>query len=91
MAGSNPGTADGVAQHLGHGDGALAVGAELRPEVGDGRIEVELAAVLEHQHHDGGHGLGDRPAVDDGVALPRPAGAVGVAGPQVDDGLAVRG
>src|SRR5207253_5272486 len=69
----------------------LALGLEPGPVAGDGRVEVDLAAVGEDQHAQRRHRLRRRPHVDDGVALPRRAGVVDRAAPQVDDELAVEG
>jgi hypothetical protein len=72
-------------------DALLAVGRELRPVGGDGRVEVELAALGQQVGAGGDDALGR--GVDDlqGVALPGAAGPrVGDAAPQVDDLPAVQ-
>ena len=54
-------------------------------------MEVELAAVVQHQGDEEGHRLRGRPDVGDGVALPEPGLlGVGPAAPDVDDRLAVQ-
>ena len=47
-----------VVHEVAHLDGLLAVGGELGPVRGDGRVEVEFAAVEEHQGDEERHGLG---------------------------------
>ena len=63
---------------------------ELWPVTLDRCVQVELAAVGEDQRADGREGLGDRVRLDQAVALPRSAGRVGLASPEVDDPGAVR-
>ena len=71
-------------------DALLAALRELGPVAGDGRVQVELASVGQHQGAQRRHGLGRRPDVDDRVALPRlRARLVDMAAPDVDDELAV--
>jgi hypothetical protein len=92
-----------VAEYVAGGHGLLAAGGEFGPVGGDGFVQVELAAVGEDQTAQRGHGLGGRPHVDDGVALPvafdaRNSGCVvvgavegGRAAPQIGDELAADG
>ena len=72
---------------------ALPLARELRPVLGDRGVEVELAAVGEHQAGQRGHRLRRRPDVDDRVRAPTarsaPSSPVDRAAPQVDDQLAV--
>ncbi len=81
----------GVAQDVAEQNTSLlATRPELRPVAGHRRVEVELAGVDQHQGAQGGHGLGGRPDVGDGVALPRHgAGGVDPAAPDVDDQFVV--
>ena len=73
------------------GDRRLAVGAELRPVLGDGRVVVDQAAVGQPVDDGRGHALGRREHHGAGVGRPaRRAATVGPAGPDVDDGLAVQ-
>ena len=82
--------AGGVAHHVTNLDARLVVGSELRPELVDRGVQVELALIGEHETGQRRHGLRRRPDVDDRVGLPRPLGAVVAdhrAAPQVDDEL----
>ena len=73
-----------IAKHV-----LLACGRELGPVLRDLAVQVELTAVGQDQRAQSGHGLGRRPDVDDGVALPGSRlGFVDVAAPQIDDELA---
>jgi hypothetical protein len=86
-----PGQAGRVRHEVADLDGLLARRRELGPVVGDGGVEVELAAVGQDQRAQGRHGLGRRPHVGDGVALPRGAVfRVDPAAPEVDDRLALQ-
>ena len=79
-----------VAEQVAHQHALLAVGGELGPVARHRRVQVELAAVGQHQRDQERHGLGGRPHVGDGVALPGSgAGLVGPAAPDVDDQAAV--
>ena len=72
-------------------DPLLAVGGELGPVRGDGRMEVEFLPVVQHEGDEEGHGLGGGPDVRDGVALPGSRLLlVGPAAPDVDDRLPVQ-
>jgi hypothetical protein len=46
-----------VGEHLGNGDLLFAVGAELRPVLGDRRVVVEQAVLGEHVHDGRGRPL----------------------------------
>ena len=82
--------AGSVTEQVAYLDLVLAGGAELRPVPGDGRMEVQLAAIGQHQRAQGDHGLGGREDVDERVALPRPgARRILVAAPDVDNRLAI--
>ena len=82
--------AGGVPHDVAHLNALLAVGAELGPIVGDGRVEVELLTVVQHEGDEERHGLGGGPDVGERVAFPRPRLVlVGPAAPDVDHRLAV--
>ena len=88
--GSHPGAQTGrVGHELADGNPPLAVGGKGGPIFGRGFVEVDEATI--HQHHDrggGGHDLGERGEVEDGVRL-HGQGAGGQ-GAQAE-GLAVHG
>ena len=82
----------GVAHHVTHFDTRLVVGPELRPELVDRGVQVELALVGEDQAGERRNRLGRRPDVDDRVLLPRPLHSVVTghrAAPHVHDELAL--
>ena len=82
--------ARGVRQQVADLDPRLAPGRELGPVEGDVRVEVERAAVDQHERGERGHRLGGGEDAGDRVLAPRHgAGLVGPAAPQVDDHLAV--
>jgi hypothetical protein len=84
------GKAGGMGHELGDGDGGLPVRRELGPVLRHGSIDVELTPVRQEEGGEGGHGLGRRVDVDQGVLLPGPGlGRVGEAAPDVDHELAV--
>ena len=70
-------------------DAALAVLRELWPVGGDGCLEIELAAVGEHEHAQGRHRRGAGVDVDDRVTFPRAAVAGGETGPEINHRLAI--
>jgi hypothetical protein len=71
-------------------DPGLAVGAERRPVLGDGRVVVDESAVDEPVDDGGRHALGCGEHHGPRVRGPVPPTAtVGPSGPHVDDGLAV--
>ena len=80
----------GVAQQIADRERVLSRLRELGPVAGDGSVEIQLAAIDEHQRAESGHGLRRRVDIDDGVLLPgAPAGLVGVPGPEVDHEFAI--
>ena len=78
-----------VTHHVPHEHAVLAALRELGPVLRDRRVEVEQAAVGEHQHAERCHRLRARVHVDDRVLDPRVTGRVPGAAPQVDDGFTV--
>src|SRR4029450_2890589 len=85
-----PGHTGGMVQDLAHGHGLLAVGAELRPQLGDRGVVGEPAALGELVGDGGGRALDDRGAVEHGARVDR-AGGVRVGAPRdgADHPLAV--
>ena len=80
-----------VPHHLADGDLRLAVGAELRPVLGDRGFVVDQRAVDEPMNDRGGHALGGGEDHGAGVGGPvRGAAAVGPTRPDIDNGLAVQ-
>src|ERR1700694_3838077 len=85
-----PGYAGCVAEDVTHLDVLLAVGGEFRPVLCDRREGVEQPAVDQDQSGQGGHVLGARKDVDDGVFGPLDGfRLIGIPAPDVDDQLAV--
>jgi hypothetical protein len=79
-----------VVQDLAHGHGLLAVGAELRPQLGDRRVVAEQAALGQDVGDGAGRRLADRVVVEHGAGADRGAGpGVGEAGDGADHLLAV--
>ena len=77
--------------HLADGDLRLAVGAELRPVLGDGRVVVDQGSVDEPVDDRRGHALGRGEHHGARVGGPvRGAAAVGPARPDIDNGLAIQ-
>src|SRR5829696_3209038 len=75
---------------MSHGDGLLAVGTELRPQLCDRRVVAEHAALDEHVDQGRGHSLADRIGVEHGVRPDRtPSRRVSNAGDGVDYRFAV--
>jgi hypothetical protein len=67
-----------VVQDLAHGHGLLAVGAELRPQLGHRGVVAEQAALGQDVGHGRGRALDDGVVVEDGAGVDRPAaGRVG--------------
>ena len=80
----------GVVEDLAHGHGLLAVGGELRPQLGDRRVVAEQAALGQDVGHGRGRALDDREVVEQRAGVDRAAaGRVGDAGHGVDHLLAV--
>ncbi len=80
-----------VPHHVANGDLRLAVGAELRPVLGDGRVVVDQRSVDEPVDDRGGHALGRGEHHGARVGGPvRGAATVGPARPDIDDGLTVQ-
>ncbi len=87
---SQPETPEVCDSKLANLDPRLAPGRELGPVLGDVRVEVEFAAVDQHERGKRGHRLGGGEHAGDRVLGPRHgAGLVGPAAPQVDHHLAV--
>ena len=79
-----------VTQEMANLDALLAILLELGPVASDGRVQVELASVREHERAQRSHGLRRRPDVDDRVLLPRLcARLVDMPAPDVDHEVAV--
>src|ERR1700722_14065582 len=71
-------------------DVLLTAGTELRPVLRDRGIDVQFAAIGQHQRGEAGYRLSRGPDVGDGVLGPRDRpGLVGEAAPDVDDDVAV--
>jgi hypothetical protein len=82
--------AAGVRQDVADKDPLFAGLREFRPVVGDGRVEVDLAAIDENVHAQCAHAFRERVHDDDGVFFPRhSARDVFVSAPKIDDFLAV--
>ncbi len=80
----------GVPHDMAHLDVLLAVGGEFRPVGRDRGVEVELAAIVQHQRDQECHRLGRRPDVRQRVAFPwLRLLRVGPASPDVHHRLAV--
>ena len=78
-----------MAQHPAQGNLGLPGSGELRPVTGDRRIDVEHAALREHQHARSGHAFRRREHQRESILLPRSLGcAVGEASPQIHDAFA---
>src|ERR1700694_313564 len=85
-----PGYAGCVAEDVTHLDVLLAVRSEFRPVLCDRREGIEQPAVDQDQSGQGGHVLGARKDVDDGVFGPLDGfRLIGIPAPDVDDQLAV--
>ena len=65
------GKSRGVTHHVANLDVLFPVLRELGPVLHHRRVKVELTSVGQHQRHEKRHGLGHRPHIHDGVALPR--------------------
>jgi hypothetical protein len=79
-----------VGQHVSHGDGLLAVGTELRPQLCNRRVVAKHAALDEHVGQGRSHGLAYRIGVEYGVRLDQtPGRRVGGARDGIDHLLTV--
>src|SRR5215217_4299367 len=75
---------------MSHGNGLLAVGTELRPQLHDPRVVAEHAALDEHVDQGRGHSLADRIGVEHSVRPDRtPSRRISNAGDGVDYRFAV--
>ena len=72
-------------------DAFLAVLRELGPVLRDGGVEIELAAIGEHEHAQGRHRLGAGVDVDDRIFFPGSAVGRGETGPEIDNELTIDG
>ncbi len=80
--------AGGVAHQVADLHTFFPTGRELGPVLGHRRVEVELAAISQHERAQEGHRLGRGPNVGQGVPLPQcRMGLVDIAAPHVDHGL----
>ena len=80
--------AGAVAHQMGDRDIGFAVGGKFRPVMRDRLGKIEITAIGNEQGGERGHRLGRRIDVDDRVTFPCPGlVAIGVACPQINDGL----
>ena len=79
-----------MAHHLAHGDFSLACLGELRPIIGHGLVELQLAPVDQHVRAQRDEPFGGRPDIHDGICLPRTtAGFFSPAAPEIHQILPV--